>query len=222
MPFPYIYRRMNRKVVVVSVFLCLVAVALSPSVSADSEISVTVDGEDVADGETVEVGASPFVNVTVESDTTLNYVRTGTGSSFSINSVDTSTYRTARNVSVLSEVEFAVEANEVGGETYTHTVVLTRPSDTPRDLQRDVRSIRDSIRSMEDEVNRLEERRNELQQRNENLTQRLNETRQEAENNGSEDGDDGDGGGQGMPGFTVVVALVAVSVAAIAVRHRRD
>ena len=213
---------MNRKVVVVSVFLCLTAVAWSPSVSADSEISVTVDGQDVADGETVEVGASPFVNVTVESDATLNYVRTGTGSSFSINSVDTSTYRTARNVSVLSEVEFAVEANEVGGETYTHTVVLTRPSDTPRDLQRDVRSIRDSIRSMEDEVNRLEERRNELQQRNENLTQRLNETRQEAENNGSEDGDDGGGGGQGMPGFTVVVALVAVSVAAIAVRHRRN
>lgn len=204
------------KVLIAAVLLCLAVLALSPSVSAESEITVAVDGENVADGETVVVGLSPLVNVTVESDTTMTSVRTGTGNSYSINSVDTGFFQTARNVTVLNEEEFTVEANEVGGETYTHTVVLTRPSETPRDFQREVRSIRREVESMEEEVDRLEERRNELRQRNENLTQRLNETRSEL--NESEDGEDD---GQGLPGFTVVAALVALSLVALAARYRR-
>lgn len=205
----------KKKVVIATALICLIVLAASPSVSAESEITVEVNGEEVADGETVVVGLSPFVNVTVESDSTIASVRTGTGGSYSINSYDTSTYRAARNVTVLNEEEFTVEATEVGGETYTHTVVLTRPSETPRDFQRDVRSIRSEIESMEDEVDRLEERRNELRQRNENLTQRLNETREQL--NESEDGGDG---GQGMPGFTAVVAIFALCVACLAVRSR--
>lgn len=208
------------KVLIATVVLCLAVLALSPSVSAESEITVAVNGEDIADGETAEVGLSPFVNVTVESDATITSVRTGTGSSYSIDGVETSTYRTARNVTVLNEEVFTVEVNEASGETYTHSVVLTRPSETPRDTQREVRSIRRGIESMEDEVDRLEERRNELRQRNENLTRRLNETRAEVDGNESEDGD-GNGDGQGLPGFTIVAALLALSLVSLAARFRR-
>jgi len=205
------------KLLIAAVILCLAVLAMSPSVSAESEITVAVNGENVADGETVEVGLSPFVNVTVESDTTITSVRTGIGSSYSINSVDTGFFQTARNITVLNEEEFTVEANEASDE-YTHTVTLTRPSETPRDFQREVRSIRRDIESMEEEADRLEERRKELRQRNENLTRRLNETRAELDN-GSEDGDGDDG--QGLPGFTVVAALVALSLVALAARYRR-
>ena len=216
--FLHIHRRMRKtKVLIATVVLCLAVLALSPSVSAESEITVAVNGEDIADGETAEVGLSPFVNVTVESDATITSVRTGTGSSYSIDGVETSTYRTARNVTVLNEEVFTVEVNEASGETYTHSVVLTRPSETPRDIQREVRSIRRGIESMEDEVDRLEERRNELRQRNENLTRRLNETRAQLDGNESEDGGDG----QGLPGFTVVAALLALSLVSLTARHRR-
>lgn len=207
----------NTKVLIAIVLLCLAVLSLSPSVSAESEITVTVNGENVADGETVEVGSSPFVNVTVESDTTITTVRAGTGNSYSIDGADGSTYQTSRNVSVLSEKEFSVEVTEEGGGTYTHTVVLTRPSETPRDFQRDVRGIRDEIESMEDEVERLKERREELRQRNENLTRLLNETREAVDGNESEDG----GEGEGLPGFTAFAALVALSaVVALLVRRR--
>lgn len=204
------------KVLTATVLICLVVLALSPSVSAESEITVTVDGESVADGETVEVGPSPFVNVTVESDTTINTVRVGTGNSYSIDGAEGSTYQTSRNVSVLSEKDLSVEVREEGGGTYTHTVVLTRPSETPRDFQRDVRAIRDDIESIEDEVERLEERRDELRQRNENLTRRLNETREAV--NESEDGGDG----EGLPGFTAFAALVALSVVVAALIRRGE
>ena len=214
---------MKKTLLVATALVCLgvVAVATSP-VSAESDITVTVDGEGVPDGETVEVGSSPFVNVTVESDATLTSVRTGTRSSYSIDGAEGSTYRTARNVSVLSEKEFVVEATEEGGETYTHTVVLARPSETPRDLQRDVRSIRDNIESVEDDVERLEDRREQLRQRNEDLNRQLNETRESVDGSDGGGGDTGDedGGGQGMPGFTALVALIALSVASVAVRYR--
>lgn len=207
------------KVLIAAVLVCLAAVAISPSVSAESDITVTVNGEAIADGETVQVESSPVVNVTVESDTTLTSVRTVAGGSYSVVGADGSSYTTSRTVSVLGETEFSVTANEEGGESYTHTVVLTRPSETPRDLQRDVRSLRDGIESMEGEVDRLEQRRNELRQRNENLTRRLNETRAQLENT-SDDGDSGESDGQGMPGFTAVAALVAASVVGFAVSRR--
>ncbi|MDZ7687961.1 MAG: PGF-CTERM sorting domain-containing protein [Halobacteriales archaeon] len=201
-------------VVAISVLVALAVLAVSPTVSAQPDITLTVDGEQVADGETVEVGPRAEVGVDVESDVALTSARMESEGFFNVAGLEgRTTYTVTQNLTVQSQRELTVEINDVEGGTYTRTVVLTRPSETATDLQRDVRSLRDDIDSMREDVEDLRERRDALQQRNENLTRTLNETRADVDDNSSEDD------GEGMPGFTALVALFAVSVAVFARRR---
>jgi len=218
-----------KQVAGLSVLILVLAVAASPAVAAAPAISVTVDGEDVSDGDTVEVEDSPAeVVFNVTSDAGISSVQREHGSTLDAEGLtERQTYDDTFNVSVFGEKEVTVEATDTGGETRTVTFLLSRPSEAGPGLREQVESIRERANRLENETSELEQRRQDLRERREELRQELNETRNTRENmesengNGNGNGSDGNsGGGQGMPGFTAVVALVAVSVAALSLRKR--
>ncbi len=202
------------RVVALSMLLCVGLLALTvTSASASPEITVMVDGESVADGETAEVDVSPEVRVLVDSETTLTSVRVESGSMFSATGLDRRTYNATHSVTVLSEQDLTVEVRDETDATYSHRITLTRPSETSVDLQRDVRTLQDRVNALDEEVRDLEEYRDELERTNQNLTQTLAELE---DDDGEDDGDEP----EGMPGFTAFVALVALSFALVYARRR--
>lgn len=221
-------------VVALSVLLCLVAVAISPAALAATDITVTVDGEDVSDGDTVEVDDSPAtVSFNVSSDTGISLVETEYGTNLDAEGLEARrSYRSRFNVSVFGQKEVSIQATDTGSETQSFRFTLKRSSETSTGLREDLQNIQDRANRLENETSELEERRQELIERREELRKQIENTTQGANNgsgNGDEDGnDDGNssdgtgGGGQGLPGFTAVVALVAVaiSVAALSLRKR--
>jgi len=200
--------------IAISAVLFFVVVTALPTAAASPDITVSIDDEPVGDGETVEVDGTAQLGLTVESETTLTSVRTETGASTSITGIDRRTYNETTTVSVTTESDYYVEVHDEDGGVHTHTITLTRPADSARDLQRDVRSLQNDIESLQDSVDELGERREDLRRTNDNLTERRDELLGDTD-------DDGDGG-EGMPGFTVFAALVAVSAAGVALRLSAD
>ncbi len=193
----------TRRLVLVAVCACL-ALTLASPVSATADVTVTVNGDVVDDGDTVELDSTTaVVNVSVESDGTLSLVRTEAGSSSNFAALERSNYTSSRTVTVTGETVFTVEATDGDGTT-THEVTLRRSTGSASGAQQTLNDLQDRVGDIQNEVDSLEQRRQELQERRDNLTERLNET----DSSGGDTNDTG-GGGQGLPGFGAVVAVLA-------------
>jgi PGF-CTERM protein len=220
-----------KQVVALSALIILLSVAASPAVAAAPEVTVTVDGEDVSDGDTVEVEDSPAeVVFNVSSDVGVASVQWEHGTTLDAEGLRArETYDDSFSVPVFGQKDVTVEATDTNDDTRTVTVTLERSSGTAPGVREDLESLEERANRLENDTSELEQRRQELRERREELRQQRQqlENRTSDENGGTEggngsDGTDGaDGGGQGMPGFTAVVALVAVSVAALSLRKRR-
>lgn len=217
-----------KKVVALSTLLFLVALAASPAVAAAPDISVTVDGEEVSDGDTVEVEDTPAsVSFNVSSDVGIGAVRREHGTTLDAEGLTgRQTYTDSFNVSVFGQKEVVIEATDTNGDTRTVTMTLARSSETAPGAREDLEALEDRANRLENETSDLEERRQELMERRQELREQLNNVSEQGSGNGGDgnssgSGDDGSGGGsQGLPGFTAVVALVAVAVAALSLRKR--
>ena len=212
---------MRKRRLVVTAVCATFALMLVSTAAATADVTVTVDGEEVDDGETFEVESSvTVVNVSVESDGTLTSVSTETGSSSSIAGLDRSTYTTSRTVTVSGETSFSVEATDGDGTT-THEVTLRRSTGSASDAQQTLNDLQDRVDDIEGDIDSLEERRNRLQETRDNLSERLNETEGGSDGGNGSDGDgsnDGGGNGSPLPGFGVFVALVAFAAVGVARR----
>jgi len=194
-------------------------VVASGSVAADGiDVTVEYDGEEVADGEKVEVEETEFeVNVTVESEDGINSVYATLHNRTLAQGAGGDAYRFNTTHVLTTEVgpnEYTVVVKGVNGEKEVHRAYLHRVPTNVGELQEAIHRLEEEKNKLEEEIDELEEKREELENRNEELLVALNETE------GSEDSLPVSAG-ERLPGFTGVGALVALLVAAGLVARRR-
>ena len=196
--------------------LLVATVSMAP-VSAqedDISISVDIDGDEVGNGEMLEVeGEELTANVTVRSENELNTLEARLHNKSVVLGINGTSHSEVYVLEPRPGPNFyTVTATDVEGNRATFVANLYREPMTAVELSRTVERLEREISSTEQETVALEENRNELEQTRRELQQRLNELENETDGgdgDGTEDDTGGEGNGEGLPGFTAVAALLA-------------
>jgi len=189
-------------------------VLLVQPAAASPDITVSLDGEEIQDGERVEVQGTVEVRVVAESDGELTRIEIEEGGSTSITGIGEgrSSYNSTWNVtpSVAGNVFTATAVDDSGRSSVRATFKI--PAETTSDIRDAIDELEGETDSLRNEVDELESEKERLEEENRRLRQQVNQTE-----NSTEDGD----GSEGMPGFTPFAFLVAlVCVAGVAVARR--
>ncbi len=180
--------------------------------AAEVSIEMTVDGEQVEDGDAVDVDQVATVDVHVESDQELNFVRTSLGTQDYTVGVNSTEFRVNQTVTtLLGDNSYRVYAEDVDGESASTEVTMERPPATEAEFRQVVRNYQNRLDSMQDEMNELENRSQNLSSENERLQDEVDDLESQVED---------DGGLLPQPGFGVVVVLIALVTFAVAGRRR--
>jgi hypothetical protein len=212
---------MKRIVALAVVALLATAAVVAPPVSAqdgDVSIQVSAGGEEYDDGERVEVEADELmVNVTVESEKELNFLRSTLHTQSIVVGVSGNSYNTSHVLETrLGPNDYTVTVEDVDGNVARHSVNFYKEATSPRELRQVVNRLQNRKERLEDDIDELRNRRDELNETRQELRQELNETRNDGgDTNETEDSEEP----QGLPGFGVLVALFAVALVAAGRRH---
>ncbi|MDY6779602.1 MAG: PGF-CTERM sorting domain-containing protein [Halobacteria archaeon] len=196
----------------------VLVVSMAPTALAQGSVTVdmTVNGDSVSDGATVQVGASPRVVVNVTSSTTINYVEIVTdGKTMVDSSVNSMRFNTSEEVEVgFGPNVYSVTVVTKGGSKTTFEVTLDRKATTAAELQQALDRLESNVRNLKQQNQELRQRRRNLTQRNQRLRQRLS-----SDGNGTGNGSGSGNNANGTPGFTAVLGLVAL-VSSVLVARR--
>lgn len=212
---------MKRIVALAVVALLATATVVAPPVSAqdgDVSIQVSAGGEEYDDGERVDVEADELmVNVTVESENELNFLRSSLHTQSIVVGVSGNSYNTSHVLETrLGPNDYTVTVEDVDGNVARHSVNFYKEATSPRELRQVVNRLQNRKERLEDDIDELRNRRDELNETRQQLRQQLNETRNDGgDTNETEDSEEP----QGLPGFGVLVALFAVALVAAGRRH---
>lgn len=212
---------MKRIVVLAVVALLATAAVVAPPVSAqdgDVSIQVSAGGEEYDDGERVDVEADELmVNVTVESENELNFLRSSLHTQSIVVGVSGNSYNTSHVLETrLGPNDYTVTVEDVDGNVARHSVNFYKEATSPRELRQVVNRLQNRKERLEDDIDELRNRRDKLNETRRELRQELNETRNDGgDTNETEDSEEP----QGLPGFGVLVALFAVALVAAGRRH---
>jgi hypothetical protein len=212
---------MKRIVALAVVALLATAAVVAPPVSAqdgDVSIQVSAGGEEYDDGERVDVEADELmVNVTVESENELNFLRSSLHTQSIVVGVSGNSYNTSHVLETrLGPNDYTVTVEDVDGNVARHSVNFYKEATSPRELRQVVNRLQNRKERLEDDIDELRNRRDELNETRQELRQQLNETRNDGgDTNETEDSEEP----QGLPGFGVLVALFAVALVAAGRRH---
>ena len=212
---------MKRIVALAVVALLATATVVAPPVSAqdgDVSIQVSAGGEEYDDGERVDVEADELmVNVTVESENELNFLRSSLHTQSIVVGVSGNSYNTSHVLETrLGPNDYTVTVEDVDGNVARHSVNFYKEATSPRELRQVVNRLQNRKERLEDDIDELRNRRDELNETRQELRQQLNETRNDGgDTNETEDSEEP----QGLPGFGVLVALFAVALVAAGRRH---
>lgn len=180
--------------------------------AAEVSIDMSVDGEQVEDGDSVDVGQVATVDIHVNSDEELNFVRTSLGTEEYTVGVNSTEFRVNQTVTtLLGDNSYTVYAEDVGGESASLEVTMERPPATEAEFRQVVRQYQNRLDGMQEEMNELENQSQNLTQENERLRDEVEELESQAED---------DGGLLPQPGFGFGVALAALFAVAVAARRR--
>lgn len=215
-------RRSARLVLLAGVVLAVPLVTASGSAVADNvDITVEYDGEEIGDGEKIQVNETEFeVDLVVESETQINSVYANLHNRTVAQGVGEDGYRFNTTHVLTTDVGpnvYTVTVNNLDGDTEIHRVDFYREPVTVPELYEAVERLEEEKNELKDEIDQLEEKREELESRNDELLVALNETEEESE--GTLPAAAGEG--EGLPGFTVVAALVGLLGALGLAVHRR-
>lgn len=180
--------------------------------AAEVSIEMTVDGEQVEDGDTVDVDQVATVEVDVDSDQQLNFVRTSLGTHAYTVGVNSTEFNVNQTVTtLLGDNSYSVYAEDVEGESASMEVTLERPPANEAEFRQVVRNYQNRLDSMQKEMNELENHSQNLSRENEQLRDEVEDLESQVED---------DGGLLPQPGFGSVVALIALVTFAAAARRR--
>lgn len=187
--------------------LTLLLLTATPA-AAELSIDLEVDGEPVEDGDSVEVGETASIQLYVESDGELNFVRTTLGAEEYSVGVDSTRFRLNQTVTtLLGDNSYSVYAEDLDGGSASVEVTLERPPSTEAEFRRAVRQYQSRVDEMEREIDQLRNRSEQLSEENEQLRQEVEQMEGET--------------GSPLPGFGFVAATLAVLAAwAFTVRSR--
>ncbi len=204
----------GRRVTAAAVAVLLAIVLASGGVAAQ-EIQVDVAGEQVEDGDEVdvsEVDVDPDaveVGVSVTSDSTISTVSIEYDGRTEYSAVNSESYVTTTEVEVgLGTSPLTVTATGSDGDEETVEVTLRKDATTEAELQSLVNERQRDVDDLEEDIQQLQDYEDNLSQENDRLEDEVEELRQEAEN-----------AGEGLPGFTVSLVLASLALVA-AVRAR--
>lgn len=207
-----IYRGMRGKFLATALATAAALLLLSAApAAAEVSIEASVDGEQVADGDAVDVGEVATVEVEVDSDSELNFVRTSLGTHEYTVGVNSTSFRVNQTVTaLLGDNSYRVYAEDVDGESASLEVTLERPPANEAEYRQVVRQYRSQLAEMQQEMNELENRSEDLSSENERLRQQVEDLESQVEE---------DDGLLPQPGFGFVAALAAL-LAITAARRR--
>lgn len=188
-----------------SAFLFTASTPVAASVSIDLEI----DGEPVEDGDVVDVEEVAEVAIQVESDDTLNFVRTSLGTEEYSVGVDATEYRVNQTlVPPLGQSHYTVYAETLGSDSASKSVTLDRPPANEAEFRQVLRQQRNELERMQQQMTELREHRENLSAENERLRQEIEEVEEED-------------GVVPLPGFGFGVALAALAALTFGSRRLR-
>lgn len=182
-------------------------------VAASPDVTLSLDGEEIQDGERVEVEGTVEVRVVAESDGELTRIEIEEGGTTSITGIGEgrSTYNSTWNVTPsVAGNSFTATAVDDSGRTSARATFKI-PAESPSDIQDAINNLQNETDELSTEIDELESKKQELEEENQRLREEANQT----ENNTD------DGEGEGMPGFTPFAFLAAfVAVGGLAVARR--
>lgn len=199
----------GRRVTTAAVAVVLAIVLASGGVAAQ-EIEVDVAGEQVEDGEEVDVTEldvdpdSVEVGVSVTSDSTIRTVSIEYDGRTEYSGVNKNSYVTTTEVEVgLGSSKFTVTATGSDGEEEVVEITLRRDATNEAELQSLVNERQRDVEDLEEDIQQLQDYEENLSQENEGLQNEVEDLQQQV--NESE---------EGLPGFTVSLVLMSFALVA--------
>ncbi len=192
--------------------VAIAAITLTTGVAAASiSIDLSVDNETVDDGDSVEVDGIAEIEIYVESERDLNFVRTTLGTEEYAVGVNATEFHLNQTLTTtLGENTYTVYAEDVDESSASKSVTLDRPPRTEAEFRQVVQQYERDLELIESEMEGLREARDNLSAENEQLRHQIQELEEELEEE------------EGLPGFGVGVAVAALlTAAAYRVRKKR-
>lgn len=201
----------GRRFTTAAVAVLLTLVLASGGVAA-MEIEVDIAGEQVEDGDEVDVTElnvdpnSVDVGVTVTSDSSISTVSIEHDGRTQYAAVNRESYVTTTALDVgLGGSTLTVTATGEGGEEEVVEVDIQRDATNEAELRSLVDERQRDVEDLEDDIGELQEYEDNLSQENENLEDEVEELQQQVNESG-----------EGLPGFTFSVFLSALALLAAA------